>query len=248
MKNTIVFLLCITFSIAALGQDIKGTLLPEIKVTPPIFMGMENFVKTIEAEETHSITQYLGEHFQYPEDMGFIFFGTEVVKFTVNPNGELINYHIINSIGFPIDDEIIRLLKTTNGMWKPGLNNGEAVEMEKEVAMEIKVGQTKNLALYLDFTSKTLHSYKKGSKALIIKGNAKKALTHFNNAMRYRPYEKTNLLMRGLCRYELGDADGARQDWVRLKELGGYDIEPEYFAEIKKLKGYQEFAFMYLKQ
>ena len=32
---------------------------------------------------------------------------------------------------------------------------------------------------------------------------------------------------------------------MRLKDLGGIDMEPAFFAKIKHLKGYEELAFMF---
>jgi hypothetical protein len=44
------------------------------------------------------------------------------------------------------------------------------------------------------------------------------------------PNDRGLLYMRGLCRYNLGDMDGARDDWRRLKALGGSDLESVYFT------------------
>ena len=57
----------------------------------------------------------------------------------------------MNSLSPQIDAEMIRVLKTSNGMWKPGQNNGEPMTMETEVALVIKAGETEGRAIRTDF-------------------------------------------------------------------------------------------------
>lgn len=235
------------FSIIAAGQELRHQL-EEVEVTPPKFVGVENAVTVFNQAEEQSITQHLANQFEYPDEWNLLYTGTEVIKFTVTTEGELTNFKVINSIGHEVDEEIIQLLEETNGMWRPGHSNGKPVAMEKEVAMEIRTGETEGSALRKDFKLAAEHSFKKGSSAFLEKGKAKKALRHYDRGIQYAPYEKSLLLMRGLCRYELGNTNGAREDWIRLKELGGIEMVSSYIAEIKHLKGYQELAFMFLNE
>jgi len=47
-----------------------------------------------------------------------------------------------------------------------------------------------------------------------------------------------------LCRYQLGDEEGATRDWSRLKSLGYFDNsnsnDENLLANYKELKGYHE--------
>lgn len=45
--------------------------------------------------------------------------------------------------------------------------------------------------------------------------------------------------MRGICRYELGDKEGAFDDWNRVAGSGGIDMG-EYAGQIAGIKGYDE--------
>ena len=46
--------------------------------------------------------------------------------------------------------------------------------------------------------------------------------------------------MRGVCRYELGDKEGAFEDWNRMAGLGDDIDMSEYIAKIEGMKGYDE--------
>ena len=118
-------------SIIAFGQEPKQ-MLEEVEVTPPKFTGIEGVVTIIQNESIATIDDYLIKNIEYPEESVQRWLeGTAVVQFVVTANGEVTNFEVINSVSFDIDDELIRVLETTNGMWQPGLNNGRPVAMEK---------------------------------------------------------------------------------------------------------------------
>jgi hypothetical protein len=52
-----------------------------------------------------------------------------------------------------------------------------------------------------------------------IKGNPKKAVRFYNEALNYMPNEKNILAARMNCRQEMGDVKGAEQDQLRLQKL-----------------------------
>ena len=74
---------------------------------------------------------------------------------------------------------------------------------------------------------------------LLAKKNPKKAINYYNQGLKYLPYDTGLLFSRGICRFELGDKKGAREDWNRLHDLNGPDMS-EYLAEMKDMKGYDE--------
>ena len=53
------------------------------------------------------------------------------------------------------------------------------------------------------------------------------------------PNDKALLYARGLCRYELGDTEGARRDWNRIVALGGIDFS-EFAYDSGEMNGYDE--------
>ena len=237
MKRLMILLMFVTLSVAAFCQVTKPVTMEELEVTPPKFTGIENFkavVTFLEGGETTksspAMANYVAQNFQYPEyPEGRYYEGTEVVQFTVLPSGELTDFHIINSLSPEIDAETIRVLKTTKGMWVPGTSGGKPVAMKSEITLAIKMGESEKSASKKDFVEIARQSYKKAGE-LWIQGKPKRALRHYNKGVRYMPNDRGLLYMRGLCRYNLGDMDGARADWRRLKELGGSDLESIYFT------------------
>lgn len=51
----------------------------------------------------------------------------------------------------------------------------------------------------------------------------KKALKFYNEGVNYMPCESTLLAARGICKYEMGDEEGAEQDQLRLQKLGFFE-------------------------
>lgn len=246
MKNYVIILIGMLISMAAMGQN-QSNPLEEVEVTPPNFTGIKN-IETIE-DQTNSIANYVAKHFVHFDSYKSRAEGIVVIQFKVTPIGKLANFKVINSISSRIDKEIIRVLKTTDGMWKPGFNNGTPVEMTKEVAVKFVAVGNYGEILNPNFLRIAQSYFSKGSKSLFIKEKPKKALRKYDMALLYAPYDKSAILIRGLCRYELGQLEGARQDWMRLKELGGIDMTMTLAnKDIKKLKGFEEFTAMFIER
>lgn len=232
MKTSIICILSLFSSIITFGQNQKTG--EQITCTPPKFMGIKSTIPIID-EKSPTIENYLRKNVTYPERAKeHLEQGTEVVKFIVTPNGEVANIEVINSVSREIDEEVIRTLITTNGMWKPGNNNGVPGEMEKEVSVVFRL-EDSNFSFY-DLGRKY---FANGAKMLLIHQSPKKALKYFDKGIMLLPNETGMLALRGLSRFELGDKNGALQDWTRIKNLGG--LEGDEFKEIYiDMKGYAE--------
>ncbi len=234
MKMKLFFLLMIT-AVITLGQNQKQNMLQEIKCTPPRFTGIEKAVPVLVEEKYMTIDEYIAKNVVYPdEDATYFNQGTEVIQFNVTPAGELADIKVVNSVSKSIDTEVIRVLKTTNGMWKPGYNDDKAVAMEKEISIVFKVGDGMN-----DFRTMGKKYYAKGSTALFMKESPKKALRNFDKGIVLLPNDCALLALRGLTKYEIGDKDGAVKDWTRIKSLGGFEGE-HFLTSFTNMKGYAQ--------
>lgn len=56
--------------------------------------------------------------------------GTVFVSFTVDRDGKTSNYHVNKKLGYNLDEEAIRVLKLIPDNWLPGIQNGQAVDVE----------------------------------------------------------------------------------------------------------------------
>ena len=236
-----------TLSVAALCQVHPSVRMDELKVTPPQFAGIENVAAFLETREAQSLNKYVALHFQYPDTRnGRVYEGTELVQFVVSPTGEISDIQVINSLSRDIDAEVIRILRSTSGMWIPGTSGGKPTAMNSAVSLVIKTGGTEEDALKKDFQEMAQCSFKRAGKLWFDKCKPQRALKAYNRAMRYRPNDEGLLLMRGLCKYELGDKEGARVDWCRYRDCGGtVDFEGAFLTDHKdQMKGYQEVVDM----
>ena len=242
MKKFVVLFICLTISLLNFGQN-KQTELNEIRVTPPKFTGIINTVNE------KSLTDYLIKNIKYEQDFNkSLEEGTEVVRFVISPNGKLSDFKIINSVSEEIDEELIRVLETTNGMWAPGLNDKNPIAMEKEVAVrfyvEYNIG-VGSCTVAEHFTAMAIKYFNKGNKELLVNNNPKKALRAFCKASKYLPYDGALLHAQSITKFQLGDKEGAIADWNRMKLLAksgktenNLEVEIDHF---NALNGYKEF-------
>ena len=241
MKNNVMFLLGMAMSIMAYGQKQTQITLEEMSIIPPDFTGIAT---TLQDHEIESIHDYLCNYIKCPQgSSGCCFPGTEVIAFVVTSTGELTGFRVINSVSSAIDDEVIRVLKTTSGNWMPGFINGEPVSMEQEVSLVFIPSNNydivKEAKTYLD----------KGNKILFIKKNPKRALKCFNEAFRLLPNKESILAARSICKYQMGDEQGAIQDCSRIIALNSFDgIQLDAADPIElldQLMGYADEAIAY---
>jgi len=232
MKKSVIFLAGMVITMIAAGQNQR---IEDVTVTAPKFNGAETFVQ---GSYFTTVDDFLSHIVEYPQEaLTGGFQGTEVVEFVVTSSGEVSGFNIINSVSSEIDEEVMRAVKLTSGMWLPGSVNGEPADMKQEVAVTFKLHPTS------DFVAMAKDYLKQGNK-MLLKGNTRKALDYYDKAVTVLPNEEALLAARGMCRYQLGDEEGATRDWNRLKSLGYFDNShsegENLLANYKVLKGYNE--------
>ena len=209
MKAKVIFILCMILSVITFGQNSKSNSLEEIEVIPPTFPEAESICQ---GKNVESINDYLSNNIEFPQmSVNSGLQGTEVIQFVVTPKGELTDFNVINSVSSEIDKEVIRVLEVTSGLWKPAHINGEPVAMVKEVSLVFKLNEKD------DFKVMAKKFANQGNKMLFIKKDPKRALKYYDMGITLLPNEESLLATRGLCKYELGDEEGARRDWNRIK-------------------------------
>jgi len=231
MKKNSIFAISMLIAVFAFGQNRN---VEEVEVSAPQFMGIKNAVAVVNESPNTQIKAYLKENLVYPPEAAYCNIeGTEVVEFTVTTKGNVTDFKIINSVCPMIDEEVISVLKQTNGMWLPGTKNGNPADIS------FCTSKTTSKSVHEIFTEKATAYFVKGAKMLFEKENPKKALRYFSNGITYFPYDQSLLLVRGFCRYELGDKEGATADWTRMRVLG-CSIEMTEVVQMESMKGYNE--------
>jgi tetratricopeptide (TPR) repeat protein len=225
MKTNIIFAVSMLAAAFVFGQNQD---LQEIKVIAP----------KLRSDLFQNINDFLLSGIEYPvESIKTGNEGTEVIQFVITPMGNITDIRVINSISEIIDLEMIRILKITAGMWIPGTANGEPVAMEKEISVVFKISEKS------DFVAKAKSNLELGNKMLFENKNPEKALKYFDKGISLLPNEETLLAVRGLCKYEMGDIEGAKNDWNRLKkpdEKNAAKLLTETSVNYSQLSGYSE--------
>ena len=233
MKTKIIFFICMFSAFIAFGQNPKS--IEETTCTPPKFTGIKGTVPILLKEKFPTIENYLRNNVTYPAvAVKQLQQGTEVMKFIVSTNGEVSNIEIVNSVSKEIDDEVTEALMTTNGMWKPGNNNGNPVAMEKEISLVFRLEDSR-----YSFNDLGKKYYANGAGMLFINQRPKKALKYFNKGIVLFPNDRSLLALRGIALFEIGDKNGALHDWNRVKNLGGFEADG-YSENLINMKGYAE--------
>lgn len=215
MKTLISLILLLLIS-----TGVKAQVLDEVEVRPPSFLG----VAYEEYSPEITIEDYIADRMQYPSiDVKFQNEGTEVVIFTVGTDGKLSDFEVVNSISREVDDEVIRVLRTTDGMWTPGMNNDGPVDMQRQIAIAFKISFDENHENLTNFKTVAERYFKRGSKQLYVKHHPRKALRIINQGIVYMPFDDGLLVMRGFCKYTLGDVEGAFEDLNLVREVSGMD-------------------------
>lgn len=231
MKSVFVILLLMLASVITFSQETKRVPLPEYVITAPELM------VTIHGNGSGYLNDYLMANIQYPANS--ILWneeGVEVVKFVVTPIGEITDLAVINSVSKEIDNEVFRVLKTTSGKWRPSLENGKPVAREKEVSITFTTDGENPSDRFLKMAKR---EFVAGNKKFYIKENYKSALYFYDRAVCYMPNDKSALLTRGMCKYQLGDKKGACNDWNRVKALGGMESD-SFLNSFCGMDGYAE--------
>ena len=228
MKTNLIFAACMLIAITAFSQNLTSKVYTNVEVVAPKF----------NSSLYESINDFLKNAVEFPsqaKNMGLQ--GTEVVEFKVTTEGNIMDFKIVNSISAEIDNEVIRVLKVTDGKWKPGLVNGAPVDMKKEVSVAFISSSEKELV------KEAKELQERGNHWMFEKNNPEKAIKYYNQGIRLLPFEESLLAARGLCKYELGDTEGALADWERIKNINDKNMSETNFnlaGNYTKLSGYKK--------
>ncbi|WP_167610071.1 energy transducer TonB [Maribellus sediminis] len=247
MKKSVIFFICFVVPFFLFGQNKTEDPIAnvgEVQVSPPQFTGINNVNNLLNESSDVLIKAYLAEKITFPERAAVCKQeGTEVIKFLITPEGEVSDITIVNSVCPELDKEIVRVLQTTNGMWKPGLRNNNAATMPQEISMVYSSVDEANGAVMERFYEKAKYFLDKGNQKLYVKEKPSSALKFYNNGIKYLPNDESLLMARGLCLYALGDLDAARRDWSRIEQLGGVNVN-ELVADLSGQKSYEEMMWI----
>lgn len=202
----------------------------------------------------NQLRQYLGKTTTYPAEAvvrGRM--GLSIAAVTVTPNGRVAAITIINSLGNPIDNEVIRVLKGTDGRWNRQQPNNDTETFYIQLRFQLARHRFfspdisgPNIMAPLDITApgppdtstnhiltdnKLMHRMQEAMEA----SDYALALQLLDEVIRRNPYYLDAYPMRITCSRHLYQRDLARKDARKLKTF--MNEEPlASFASGKKIR------------
>lgn len=96
-----------------------------------------NGSKEKESSKGMKLYNYISHNYRLPNAPGLK--GRVVVDFVINEDGSIGDFKIVEDLGYGTAEELIRVLKTTQGKWKPGIKDGKPVKVEYSIPLTITV-------------------------------------------------------------------------------------------------------------
>ncbi|MEN9908842.1 MAG: hypothetical protein RLZZ540_1991 [Bacteroidota bacterium] len=96
-----------------------------------------NGSKEKESSKGMKLYNYISDNYRLPNVPGLK--GRVVVSFVINEDGSIGDFKIVEDLGYGTAEELIRVLKTTQGKWKPGIENGKPVKVNFSIPLTITV-------------------------------------------------------------------------------------------------------------
>ncbi|RYF69295.1 MAG: energy transducer TonB, partial [Cytophagaceae bacterium] len=87
-----------------------------------------------------ALGQFLSQNLQYPQEavraraQGKVF-----VSFVINADGAVENVQVLKGMGYGADEEAVRVVKKTNGHWKPGVQRGQKVKVKYNLPINFNI-------------------------------------------------------------------------------------------------------------
>lgn len=236
MKKMVLLFSLLVIAAMAFAQ---GRELSETVVEPPKFVGNNEVVNIDNGKSLicNYLQNSLGEESVMQE-------GVVVVLFTVTHNGEVDGFSIVNSVSGNADRAVIESLKETSGMWKPGLVNGVARDMEKEIfvgfnfedGLSLRDQAKSNIILAVKKYQSAVHV---GQKLHLSNETAERrtqrklraAMVLLEDANKYQPFEPSVAFWQGHVHNLAGNELKSVEKFNEFNEL----IDPYYMARIESV-------------
>ena len=152
----------------------------------------------------------------YPDDAREIGIqGRVIVGFIVNADGSLDSVRALMGVWPSMDAEAVRVVKMTEGNWKPGMQMGEPVRVRFVMPIMMKLSADEltplvNPDMKDNNERKANQAYKNG--------NYDKALKLYQSVCNLDTANNFAAQNLGLCLYRTGDKGGACAQWKKLKD------------------------------
>ncbi len=117
------FLVCLIFCVFDSFAQSKNQIVKKNSINKKSYTAVEQAAEFPGGAKGFGI--FLQDNLRYPPAAQTANIGGVVyIQFVVNQDRSVTDFEILKSVGFGCDEEAIRVLKLTSGMWTPGKQNG----------------------------------------------------------------------------------------------------------------------------
>ena len=229
MKKIVFILGLFLMGMVCLAQEHQT--IEEIEVMPPSCKS-ELFKYNAPPKGMVPFNFYMQDHLQQQAKIADFMNGKVILDFVVHEDGSLSDFAIRNSVSRTNDNAVIAAIKSTDGYWNPGLNNGTPTAMEKRIVISFYNSEIGSLLVqarrYLHVGIKKYYAAERWENSLFVsqKKQDRKvtrklntALANLNIANRLYGQAPSVLLYQHKVYKKLGDDIKAREKEMVLDEL-----------------------------
>ncbi len=226
MKRVFLFLVALLSVVAVSNAQVKNE--AEISAGGATYNMEIDDIFVYANKKPVTFEDFVKENLEYPESMiKNKIEGEALIQFVIQPNGEITDIEVINSLCEDCDRELVALMKSTSGMWRPAEVDGKYAPVEKEVSIVFDLKDVSSGQYAIRKFNKGVEKYNEGK--------VKQAIRLYDEAMKYMPNHAGLVYMRGCANYEEGNLEAAMNDFKRVKRLK-CSLADHYITELQAMK------------
>lgn len=120
-----------------INAENSSTITQSETVAPSSLGGKSISSEEMEPSKKTKLYQYIAYNYRMPDVPGLK--GKVMVDFVIDENGNLGDFKILDDLGYGTAEELIRVLKRTQGKWKPTFKDGNPVKVKYTIPLSIDV-------------------------------------------------------------------------------------------------------------
>lgn len=185
----------------------------------------ENFINNNNEKDTTFKEAFLKDKFKFtqinypPKAIETGACGKVYVSFIVDEKGNIDSIEVKNPLGSGLDEEAMRIISQTNGMWEPAKQDGKAIRSKKVMPITFQMSELNEPRV-----QKAEKYFELGVEEFK-KGNFDLAKKQFKKCIKNKPWDHKAYLNLGSSEINLGEINNGCKSYAKAKELGSPDVD-----------------------
>jgi TonB family protein len=136
--------------------------------------------------------------------------GVVYVRFIIDSLGNINSAASRNIVGFDLDEEAVRIVNLSSGLWNPGLKNKIPTNFKYEMPIRFTAND-ECIPKYVE--------YQNSGNKFFEKGKYEKAILEYDKVLSMQPYNPDALFKKGLSKLKLGSIEEACENWQTIPDV-----------------------------